>query len=670
MYKSNSKTVVFLLMMFLIALSNSTVVLAMAQFCEEPYCGGTTPALLEYLSNGQNHAGLTMPDNINNPALLNMESGSAPSGVVFNSAFKIGGSKVTQIGGTAIDADSNYYVTGGFTGMIDFGTTTLTSSKGYDFYVAKFDNAGNLLWARTARGMLTLPENLAIEGGVTITVDESGDCYVGGAFVKSMSFLDETGNVITELNDSKEDSTINFEMFIAKYSSSGELLWAKGGNSGSAGSLDNLATGLNSVNSVILDGDGYPYIGGTYFGTNFLGESVTPQGGSDFFIASLDPDNGSVIWNKLVGTPNNDAVLSLSIDSYGYINALGSMGQGVLVFPDWDQTYNNDTGSDDTFVISFDINGEWYFAVFLGGDQDVIGNDIDSDPEGNIYVTGEFSGTLQVDSSALPPNSEGIVLNSTGEFSDGFVGKSDLNGYVLWARRFGGNTFTKGRRIVVDEQGNSYVLGVFTDYVVFDEDSGNPDTLFSNALADMFVAKYDTDGKFQWAKQIDGSGSEGLDLLTSAQVPVRTNPVDLLYSKNNGGELILSGDFNNSLFLDNITLQSSESTRSGFVAVLDVSKATGIEDDKPGLTEFMLSQNYPNPFNPSTRIDFNLPASGKAKVTVFNQLGQQVTILADGIYSAGVHEINFNADNLASGVYYYRIDAGTFSQTKKMILLK
>ena len=81
-------------------------------------------------------------------------------------------------------------------------------------------------------------------------------------------------------------------------------------------------------------------------------------------------------------------------------------------------------------------------------------------------------------------------------------------------------------------------------------------------------------------------------------------------------------------------------------------------------------QNYPNPFNPSTKIDFNLPVSGKAKVTVFNQLGQQVSILADGIYSAGVHELIFNAVNLASGVYYYTIKASNFLQTKKMILLK
>ena len=86
--------------------------------------------------------------------------------------------------------------------------------------------------------------------------------------------------------------------------------------------------------------------------------------------------------------------------------------------------------------------------------------------------------------------------------------------------------------------------------------------------------------------------------------------------------------------------------------------------------EFSLSQNYPNPFNPSTNIGFDLPFPGKVKVTVYNQLGQLIATIADGQYSAGTHQLHFKAGNLASGIYYYRIKAGSFTQTKKMILVK
>ena len=86
--------------------------------------------------------------------------------------------------------------------------------------------------------------------------------------------------------------------------------------------------------------------------------------------------------------------------------------------------------------------------------------------------------------------------------------------------------------------------------------------------------------------------------------------------------------------------------------------------------EFSLAQNYPNPFNPSTTINFELPTAGRVRIVIYNQLGQQVAIAADENYSAGNHSINFNASSLASGIYFYRISAGSFVQTKKMVLLK
>ncbi len=86
---------------------------------------------------------------------------------------------------------------------------------------------------------------------------------------------------------------------------------------------------------------------------------------------------------------------------------------------------------------------------------------------------------------------------------------------------------------------------------------------------------------------------------------------------------------------------------------------------------FRLSQNYPNPFNPSTIIQYEVPTKSQVRLTVYNILGEKVATLADGTESAGVHEVTFNGDKLASGVYFYRLSAnGNTFLTKKMVLLK
>jgi hypothetical protein len=97
----------------------------------------------------------------------------------------------------------------------------------------------------------------------------------------------------------------------------------------------------------------------------------------------------------------------------------------------------------------------------------------------------------------------------------------------------------------------------------------------------------------------------------------------------------------------------------------------GIDRDKNGLpTEFVLAQNYPNPFNPRTTITYGLPVMSQVRLTVYNLLGQTVATLVDENKPAGVHTVQFDATSLSSGVYLYRLEAGTFAATKKLIVLK
>ena len=97
----------------------------------------------------------------------------------------------------------------------------------------------------------------------------------------------------------------------------------------------------------------------------------------------------------------------------------------------------------------------------------------------------------------------------------------------------------------------------------------------------------------------------------------------------------------------------------------------GIEDQNNNLpTEYSLSQNYPNPFNPSTTIEYSIPKSANVKLEVYNSLGEKVATLVNAYEEAGTYKINFNAEGLSSGIYFYRITSNGFIRMKKMTLLK
>ena len=96
--------------------------------------------------------------------------------------------------------------------------------------------------------------------------------------------------------------------------------------------------------------------------------------------------------------------------------------------------------------------------------------------------------------------------------------------------------------------------------------------------------------------------------------------------------------------------------------------AEGHLSNMPGL--FGLSQNYPNPFNPTTAISYQLPAVSHVTLKVYNLLGQEVATLADEVKQAGFYTANWDASSFSSGVYFYRLQTGSFVQTKKLILMK
>ncbi|MCY7361067.1 MAG: T9SS type A sorting domain-containing protein, partial [Ignavibacteria bacterium] len=103
---------------------------------------------------------------------------------------------------------------------------------------------------------------------------------------------------------------------------------------------------------------------------------------------------------------------------------------------------------------------------------------------------------------------------------------------------------------------------------------------------------------------------------------------------------------------------------------------TNVNSSNPDIPyKFSLNQNYPNPFNPSTIINYTIPFSVKretsnVKLIIYNSSGKEVKVLVNENKSAGSYSVNWNASDFPSGIYYYTIKSGNYSDTKKMILLK
>ncbi|MBU2491803.1 MAG: T9SS type A sorting domain-containing protein [Bacteroidetes bacterium] len=234
-------------------------------------------------------------------------------------------------------------------------------------------------------------------------------------------------------------------------------------------------------------------------------------------------------------------------------------------------------------------------------------------------------------------------------------------------------------KIAVDEVGNSFVFGSFVSSVVFgSESSDNEVKLTSDTYVDMFIASYDSSGKYLWTKRLDDNGYGGVSQIRNPtepernkQVPVTNNPLSLSYSNTNGGELILGGDFNNQLFLNGTTLTAEEGSRNSFIAKLSLTgNPTNVKSINSLPSDFSLSQNYPNPFNPNTIISYQLPEQSNVKLKIYDMLGREIKTLVNDVKPAGSYNISFNAANLSSGIYFYTINTPSFSQSKKMMLIK
>jgi hypothetical protein len=119
-----------------------------------------------------------------------------------------------------------------------------------------------------------------------------------------------------------------------------------------------------------------------------------------------------------------------------------------------------------------------------------------------------------------------------------------------------------------------------------------------------------------------------------------------------------------------VTANASNQNYAGFWYVYNQSTISGVGDEETIPTVYKLEQNYPNPFNPATIIKFGIPETGNVLLKIYDILGCEVLTLVNGEMNAGWYKISFDASHYSTGIYIYRMEAGTYISTKKMLLVK
>lgn len=255
-----------------------------------------------------------------------------------------------------------------------------------------------------------------------------------------------------------------------------------------------------------LDNSGHVYTIGYFQGTVDFDptagvSNLTSNGADDVYIQKLDT-MGNFIWAKSFGGPSVEIPYGIAFDANDNIHLTGYYWQTVDFDPNAGVANVTSAGSDDSFVLKLDPNGNFIWVKSFGGTSQERGYDIQVDASGNVYTTGSlFSWTADFD-----PGPGVFNLGIVASFCT-YISKLDVNGNFVWAKQFSaGSNYIYPSALALDPQGNPIAGGRFTGSCDFNPDAG---TNFLNASnQDGWVAKLSAAGAYVWARNIGAAGNE------------------------------------------------------------------------------------------------------------------------------------------------------------------
>jgi hypothetical protein len=427
-----------------------------------------------------------------------------------------------------------------------------------------------------------------------------------------------------------------YDFYLVKTNSQGDTLWSRtyGGSS-------------YDVAASVQETDSGGYIIAGY--TNSFGAGTPTY--TNIWLVRTD-SQGDTIWTSTYGGNSSDEASSVQQTSdRGYIVAGNTLSYGaggadyylVRVSSQgdslWKKTYGGSGDEyaycvrqmdDDGYIIagttrSFGVGTPTYTNIWL----------VRTNSGGDTLWTRTYGGSSGEAASCVQPTTDGgyIVVGSTYSFGAGqwdfYLVKTDFQGDTLWTRTYGGSNMDWAYSVQQTADGG---------YIV----AGNTASSGEGSY-DFYLVKTNSQGAMVWTRTYGGSNSDGA-------YSVR---------QTSDGGYIIAGETN--------------SLGAGNMDFYLVKTGPELAVEPPAVSlpnEYALFQNYPNPFNPVTTIQYNVSGTGFVSLKVFNPLGQEVVTLVQGIVPAGSHAVAWDATNLPSGIYFLRMNAGEFVQTRKMVLLK
>jgi len=574
-------------------------------------------------------------------------------------ARSIGGMGYDFSASVKSDAAGNIFITGGFQETVDFdpgvGVFNVTAIASYETFVLKLDPNGDFVWVSIFVGAY------GYSNGTSLALDATGNVYTTGYFEDSVDF-DPGSGVSIQFSQGGSD------VFIQKMDNNGNFLWAK--TFGGGGNEEGLST-VDAAGNVFTTGF---FTGSVDFDPGAGSTVLTPTLYYDGYVQKLDA-NGNFVWAKGLNGTGYEIGKAIRVDDSGNVLVAGEYDLAMDADPGAGTFTLTTAGAIDAFILKLDANGDFIWAKSVGGTTTDRPYGLDIDALDNIYVTGTFSGTTDLD-----PGANVVSAVSQGA-DDIFILKLNASGAYVWSTYTGGTSYEASRSVALSNDGFVYITGGFNATVDFDAGSG-----VTNATAvggyDHFVLKTSqcspdatTDvqtacGSFQWINgttytmsdstatylltNVEGCDSIVTLNLTVTNVNVNVTDNSPTLSANQTGASYQWIDCNNgNAAITGATNQTFTASTNGNYAVIvtqnncsDTSACFLV--DNVGLNK--LQQNalliYPNPSNGV----FTVELSGKLnEITLLDVSGRAVSVDVD------LNSGKVDARNVAPGNYIIQV---------------